>query len=70
MGVKITPRQDEHIERALKRLKKALAEEGIRHKRTRKFYQTKGEIRREERNRQRRRAIKVRREALHPQSTK
>jgi ribosomal protein S21 len=67
MGVKITPRQDEHIERALKRLKKALAEEGIRHKRTRKFYQTKGEIRREERNRQRRRAIKVRREALHPQ---
>ena len=28
---------------------------------------TKGEIRREERNRQRRRAIKVRREALHPQ---
>jgi ribosomal protein S21 len=67
MGVKITPRQDEHIERALKRLKKALAEEGIRHKRTRKFYQTKGEKRREERNRQRRRAIKVRREALHPQ---
>jgi len=54
----------------LKRLKKALAEEGIRHKRTRKFYQTKGEKRREERNRQRRRAIKVRREALHPQSSK
>ena len=62
MGVKITTRGDEHIERALRRLKKALAEEGIRHKRTRPFYQTKGQKKREERNRMRRRAVRARME--------
>ena len=63
MGVKITPRHNENIERALKRLKKALANEGIRHKRGRRFYQTKGEKRREERNRSKRRAQRAQREA-------
>ena len=62
MGVKITPRQDENIERALRRLKKALADEGIRHKRGRAFFQSKGEKRREERNRARRRAQRAQRE--------
>jgi ribosomal protein S21 len=62
MGVKITTRDNEHIERALKRLKKALAEEGIRHKRTRPFFQTKGQKRREERNRARRRAQRAQKE--------
>lgn len=63
MGVKVTPRPNEHIERALKRLKKALANEGIRHKRGRPFFQSKGEKRREERNRSKRRALRARREA-------
>ena len=63
MGVKITTRHNENIERALRRLKKALAQEGIRHKRGRPFYQTRGEKRREERNRSRRRALRALREA-------
>ena len=63
MGVKITTRGDENIERALRRLKKALAEEGIRHRRTRPFFMTKGLKRREERNRSRRRALRARLEA-------
>ena len=63
MGVKVTTRENENVERALRRLKKAMAEEGIRLKRTRPFYMTRGQKRREARNRMRRRALRALRDA-------